>query len=158
MNFMRGESPAHEYIGKVNVRMRNQGQLLKVSCTVLFCLFTFFYIYTYQCDLISYGQMVLSEGKTHFDRTIGSLLLTVALYMVQLFVNGLVRPHDRFVALTFFPYPHLHHRYTKRYRPVVLSGWLDVGRSPSFVAFFIPCLVTPTVVCAVATKQHLFLP
>lgn len=103
MNFMRGESPAHEYIGKVNVRMRNQGQLLKVSCTVLFCLFTFFYIYTYQCDLISYGQMVLSEGKTHFDRTIGSLLLTVALYMVQLFVNGLVRPHDRFVALTFFP-------------------------------------------------------
>ena len=83
--------------------MRSQGQVLKVSCSILFCLFTFFYIYSYQCDVISYGQMVLSEGKTHFDRTIGSLLLTVALYLVHLFVSGVVRPHDRYVALTYFP-------------------------------------------------------
>ena len=70
---------------------------------MLFCLFTFFYVYSYQCDLIAYAQMVLSEGMTHFDRTVGALLITVALYIVHLFVYGLVRPHNRYIALTYFP-------------------------------------------------------
>ena len=83
--------------------MRNQGQLIRAACSLLFCLFTFYYIYSYQCDLIAYAQMVLSDGKTHFDRTVGALLITVALYVVHLFVYGMVRPHDRYIALTYFP-------------------------------------------------------
>lgn len=83
--------------------MRKQGQLIRAACSLLFCLFTFYYIYSYQCDLIAYAQMVLSEGKTHFDRTVGALLITGALYVVHLFVYGMVRPHDRYIALTYFP-------------------------------------------------------
>lgn len=83
--------------------MKKQGQLLKLSCSILFGLFTFIYVYCYQCDLISYAQMVLSEGKTHFDRTIGAFLITLALYLIYLFVYGLLRPHDRYLSLACFP-------------------------------------------------------
>lgn len=83
--------------------MRNPGQLTRAVCALLFCLFTFYYVFSYQCDLIAYAQMVLSEGMTHFDRTVGALLITVALYIVHLFVYGLVKPHNRYIALSYFP-------------------------------------------------------
>lgn len=78
-------------------------KILHLSCAVLFCAFTFLYLYFYQADVLTVVQHVLSGGSTHYNRTIGAVLLTVSLYFVHLLVYGITRLNRRMHALTYFP-------------------------------------------------------
>ncbi len=74
-----------------------------LACAVIFVVFSFVYVYYYQCDILTYTQSVLSEGKTHFNRFIGALLITVVLYLMQRGVNTMAQLHARAHALSYFP-------------------------------------------------------
>ena len=72
-------------------------------CAILFLVFTFSYLFYYQADILAVGQHVLSKGQTRYDRTIGALLITTILYMVQLVVLAITKLSKRSHALTYFP-------------------------------------------------------
>ncbi len=72
-------------------------------CAGLFCVFTFCYIFFYQADILALGQHVLSEGQTHFNRSVGAVLLTIALYLIHIPVRQLTQLKKRAYALNYFP-------------------------------------------------------
>lgn len=76
---------------------------MKVVCAVLFIAFTFCYLYFYQADILAVAQHVLSGGRTHYNRLIGAVLITLALFLLQLGVYSLTRLERRSHALTYFP-------------------------------------------------------
>ena len=72
-------------------------------CAGIFCAFTFCYIFFYQADVLALAQHVLSEGVTHFNRSVGAVLITLALYLIHIPVRQLTRLTKRAYALNFFP-------------------------------------------------------
>jgi hypothetical protein len=75
----------------------------RVVCAVCFLAFTFFWLYEFQADVITIAQHVLSDGATHYNRTIGALIVTFSLFILQLVVASVVRLTRRTHALTYFP-------------------------------------------------------
>lgn len=82
---------------------KNSTMLMKIVCAILFLIFTFCFLYCYQADILTVGQHVLSEGQTHYDRTIGAVLITIVLYLLQLGVYSFTKFERRTHALTYFP-------------------------------------------------------
>ena len=82
---------------------KNSTIFMKSTCAILFLTFTFVYLYFYQADILAAGQHVLSGGQTHYDRTIGAVLITALLYLLQLVVYGLTHLSKQAHALTYFP-------------------------------------------------------
>ncbi len=72
-------------------------------CAGIFCVFTFCYIFFYQSDILALGQHVLSEGVTHFNRSVGAVLITLALYLIHIPIHQLTRLNKRAYALNYFP-------------------------------------------------------
>ena len=75
----------------------------RTVCAVLFVAFTFMWLFAFQADLLAVAQHGLSGGKTHYDRTVGAVITTVALYGLQLLVYALTRLSRRTHALTYVP-------------------------------------------------------
>lgn len=72
-------------------------------CAVLFCMFSFAWLFWFQADVIAVAQHVLSHGVTHYNRTVGALVLTGALLVLEMVVKVFTRLYGRSHALTFFP-------------------------------------------------------
>ena len=85
--------------------MREKGnfRLSHLVCALIFCATTFLYLYFYQADVLTVIQHMLSGGYTHYDRTIGAILVTFILYLIHLVVYGIARLNKRMHALTYFP-------------------------------------------------------
>ena len=64
---------------------------MRTLCAVLFITFTFTYLYFYQADVMMATQHLLSGGQTHYERTIGAVLITVALYVLHLGVLAVTK-------------------------------------------------------------------
>ena len=75
----------------------------QVACAVIFCLFSFVYLFFYQADVLAAAQHVLSEGKTHYGRTVGAVLITLTLFLLQRVVYEITKLEKRAHALTYFP-------------------------------------------------------
>lgn len=86
-----------------NTNNNNSTIAIRVVCAIVFCIFTFCYTYFYQADILYVEQHVLSGGLTHYDRTIGSVLIVAVLYMLHLAIYSLVRLYKRMYAITYFP-------------------------------------------------------
>ncbi|WP_248616654.1 DUF6057 family protein [Hoylesella timonensis] len=74
-----------------------------ILCSVVFCCFTFIYLFSYQCDVLAVTQHVLSDGQTYYDKTIGAILITVVLYLLHISIFWFFRLSRIGYALTFFP-------------------------------------------------------
>lgn len=72
-------------------------------CAVVFMLFSFCWLYAFQNDVLAVTQHVLSQGQTTYDRTVGAVIITAILQVVQLLVCAIVRLYKRTHALTYFP-------------------------------------------------------
>ena len=83
--------------------MKNSTMLMKIVCAILFLVFTFCFLYCYQADILTVGQHVLSKGQTHYDRTIGAVLITIVLYLLQFGIYSFTKLDRRAHALTYFP-------------------------------------------------------
>ena len=62
----------------------SQDTLKRVLCTFVFTLFSFFFLYFYQADLMTIIQHVLSEGQTHYNHFVGAVLITIVLLLIQI--------------------------------------------------------------------------
>lgn len=87
----------------MNNYRKNGTTMIKIVCAVLFCTFTFVYLYAYQNDVLAVGQHVLSGGQTHYSRLIGAFLITLVLTLLQLGVSTVVKLSKSTYALTYFP-------------------------------------------------------
>lgn len=75
----------------------------RVLCAILFLLFTFLYLYDYQADVLAAAQHVLSHGATHYNRTVGAVLITLVLWLLQIGIYALTRLTRKCHALTYLP-------------------------------------------------------
>ena len=75
----------------------------KVMCAVCFLAFSFLWLYEFQSDVLAVAQHALSNGVTHYDRTIGAVLITFVLQLLQLGVYAIFRMNHRAHALTYVP-------------------------------------------------------
>ena len=83
--------------------IKNGTTTFRVVCAVLFFLFVFLYVFEYQADILAVTQHVLSKGQTHYDRTIGAIIITLVLWLIQLAIYAMSRLNGAFHALTYFP-------------------------------------------------------
>lgn len=77
--------------------------MANIASGVVFCVFSFIYLFFYQADLLTMEQHILSGGLTQYNRLVGAILLTVLLYICQLALDALTRRSIKYPALTFFP-------------------------------------------------------
>lgn len=87
----------------MNNNTKNGTVTMRVTCAIFFLLFTFLYLFNYQADILAATQHVLSHGVTHYDRTIGAILLTAILWVVQLVVYGICGLSRQSHSLTYLP-------------------------------------------------------
>ena len=90
-------------MGYRNRRRNERAITLRVVCAFAFLLFTFFWLYFFQGDILAVAQHELSGGKTHYNRTIGAIIVTVVLFGLHLLVFVLTRLTRRTHALTYLP-------------------------------------------------------
>lgn len=76
---------------------------IRVMCAIVFVLFSFCWLYFFQADQLAMTQHVLSGGLTHYNPIWGTLIITITLMLLQLFVYSLVRLTKRSHALTYVP-------------------------------------------------------
>lgn len=72
-------------------------------CAIVFCLFIFLYIFSFQTDLLAYAQHIWSGGQTHWNGLIGASILTVVLLIIQLGIASVIRVPVNFYSLSFVP-------------------------------------------------------
>ena len=72
-------------------------------CALVFCAFTFCYLFFYQADLLYVEQHMLSGGKTTYERTIGAVMITLLLQLLQIAVAKLTKLGQGAHFLTYFP-------------------------------------------------------
>lgn len=82
---------------------KNNSTLCRSACAIVFILFVFTYLYCFQADLLFMVQHVLSGGTTHYNRTIGAVIITVVLYIVHVGATRLGGFGGSCYALTYFP-------------------------------------------------------
>ncbi len=76
---------------------------LKAVCAAIFLLFTTLYIYAFQGDLLAMTQHSWAHGMTHYDHTIGTVVITLTLSLLSLIIYQSVSLPSRAHALVFFP-------------------------------------------------------
>lgn len=84
-------------------KRKNFDTLTYGICAILFCAFSFVFLYCYQDDLLTVTQAVLSHGQTHYDRLIGAVLILVVLMLLHVGVMRLWRNFSLLPGLSFFP-------------------------------------------------------
>lgn len=75
----------------------------KVVCAIVFCLLSFFWLYWFQADLLYITQHILSGRKTHYNSFLGAAIITGTLFVLQYFINKLIRFGKYTHALSYFP-------------------------------------------------------
>ena len=75
----------------------------KVMCAICFLAFSFLWLYEFQSDVLAVAQHALSNGVTRYDRTIGAVIITVVLQLLQCGVYAISRLERRAHALTYVP-------------------------------------------------------
>lgn len=82
---------------------KNGTSIYKIVCAVVFVLFCFLYLYYYQTDVLAAAQHVASRGRTHYEPVLGSILIFIALKLLQDGIQAVARLKRIFYALTYFP-------------------------------------------------------
>lgn len=72
-----------------NKHIKGEMVLVEIICTILFCVFTFCFLYFFQADVLGYAQQVLSEGATTYSPFVGMLLILVLCLLLKLIVEKL---------------------------------------------------------------------
>lgn len=75
----------------------------KVVCAICFLLFSFLWLYWLQADSLAIAQHVMSQGVTHYDKGIGTIIFLIVLMLIQFVVAHVAKPPRRTYALSYFP-------------------------------------------------------
>lgn len=77
--------------------------IIRLMCAIVFCLFSFCFLYFFQADILAVAQHVLSNGLTSYKPLISAIVITVVLQILQLVINSFFRLYKRYHALTYVP-------------------------------------------------------
>lgn len=80
-----------------------ESKFMRAICTVLFCSFTFCYLFFYQADVMTVVQHLASGRQTFYDPMLGAVLITFTLKLLQMGVSSLFKLKKRGFGLTYFP-------------------------------------------------------
>lgn len=86
-----------------NPQKSNSTILLNMMCAIVFTLFTWCYLFFFQADIIAVAQHALSGGVTTYNRTVGAVLITAVLIILQLVVYSLAHLRNAFHPITYLP-------------------------------------------------------
>ena len=75
----------------------------RTMCAIVFLCFSLFWLYFFQSDALSITQHVLSGGQTHYNRIIGTVLITAILWLLQIGVSWAIGLKKRYHALSYLP-------------------------------------------------------
>lgn len=81
----------------------NDTTMANIVCGIVFCIFTFIYLYFYQADLLTMEQHILSNGITRYNRLIGAIILTILAFLLQYGYDAVTKRSIKQPALTYFP-------------------------------------------------------
>lgn len=126
----------------------NDTWIAEIACAIVFCIFTFAYLFFYQADLLTMEQHVLSDGLTKYNRTIGAVIITAILLLLQQGVDAATKRTIKMPALTYFPPAMLLAMLTD------ISPSIDHGYSIGKWAWLAPLLLTAWGVAAYASARH----
>ncbi len=82
---------------------KNSTITTQVMCAIVFCLFSFIWLYWTQVDVLTVAQHAFSNGQTHYDRTVGAILITLVLQLMQKVVFRFAKLDKHAHALTYVP-------------------------------------------------------
>lgn len=81
----------------------NSTAVVRMVCAILFCLFSFIFLYYYQADVLANALYVWSGGETHYNGFWGSVVITSFLYFIQWCIRKILRVGEQMYSLSFFP-------------------------------------------------------
>jgi len=76
---------------------------MRLTCAIIFIVFTYLYLSCYQADILAVAQHKLSDGLTSYNYTLSPIVATLVLFLLQLGVFAITRVKKMFHALTYFP-------------------------------------------------------
>lgn len=77
--------------------------VIRHSCSLLFVLFIFCFIFFIQGEVLAEAQYVFSKGLTRYSIFPGALILSGVAKVIQWLVTLLLTPSHRFYAITYVP-------------------------------------------------------
>lgn len=83
-------------------KKRNSTTKMRLTCAIIFIVFTYLYLSCYQQDLLAVAQHALSGGMTQYNYVLFPILTTLVLFLLQVGVFAITRVKKRFHALTYF--------------------------------------------------------
>src|SRR5574344_411659 len=86
-----------------NRQLKNSTITMRVVCAIVFCLFSFLFLYCFQAAVMAAAQHVLSEGKTHYSPVVVAVIITFILQLLQIGIFSITKLKKRSHALTYFP-------------------------------------------------------
>ena len=80
-----------------NHPQRNSSTLsIRLMCAIVFCLFSFCFLYLFQSDILAAAQHALSNGLTSYKPLTGAIIITLVLQILQLLLgSGLFNDDQR---------------------------------------------------------------
>lgn len=73
------------------------------ACAIVFCLFSFLFIYCYQTPTLAFEQHVLSGGATVYHPLASAIVITLTCHILQAVVYGFTKLNGASHALTYLP-------------------------------------------------------
>lgn len=77
--------------------------VVRVACAIAFLVFSVAYIHFYQADILAVTQHALSHGQTSYSPLVGTPIIIVAAWAVQLWMYAMIRLEGSFHGFTYFP-------------------------------------------------------
>lgn len=77
--------------------------ILRVVCAILFLIFIVCYVYSFQCDILAMMQYAWSDGLKHFERNIGTIVITAVTLVLVMVTSAFTRLPISFHALNYYP-------------------------------------------------------
>ena len=84
-------------------RKNNSTVTIRLTCAIVFVLFSVTWLHFFQADALTVVQHVLSNGITRYYPIVGTVVINLVLLLLQLVVYVLTRLSKRFHALTYVP-------------------------------------------------------
>lgn len=86
-----------------NNRTKESTAAVRIITAIIFCIFTFLYVYCYHTDTLAYAQHVLSDGVTVYHPLPSALLITLLAFIIQRLVQAVTHLYGLCHSLTYAP-------------------------------------------------------
>ncbi len=86
-----------------NQHKKDSTLIIRMVSAIVFCLFSFLWLYWFQQDILTLSQHILSHQQTHYNNLISAIIVTAVLLIVQQMVSKLIRLRNHSYALSFVP-------------------------------------------------------